>query len=66
MKKVTAILNQRGNDYHIYVEDNTEIWDCGKTLKQAIENFKRTAKSHNREMERLEVDINTITEIAWQ
>lgn len=65
MKKITAILTQRSGDYHISVKGNTGIWDCGKTLKEAIKQFKLTAKTFNLEMECLEIDIDSITEITW-
>jgi hypothetical protein len=65
MIPITAILTQRNGDYHISVKGKTDIWDCGKTLKQAVDAFKRTIKTHNLEMESLEVDINSITEITW-
>ena len=62
MKKITAILKQRGDDYHICEKGRPEIWSAGKTLKQAIICFKRTLKTFNKEMETLEVDINSIRE----
>ncbi len=65
MTKMIAILTQRSGDYHISVKGRPGIWDCGHTLKQAIDNFKSTLKSHDREMETLEIDVNTITEITW-
>lgn len=65
MKKITAILVQRSDDYHIFVKGRIGIWDCGRTLKRAIDNFKSTLKSYDREMETLEVNIDTITEITW-
>ena len=66
MKKVTAILTQRSGDYHICIKNKPGIWDCGKTLKQAIDAFKRTAKTFGFELETLKIDVNTITEITWQ
>ena len=65
LKPITAIFKQRSGDYHISVKDNSAIWDCGKTPKQAIDNFKRTAKSHNLEMVELGIDIKSITDITW-
>lgn len=62
MEKITAILRQRGADYHISVVNQPAIWDCGKTLKKAIDNFKKTAESHDLEMQVLKIDVNTITE----
>ena len=62
MKKITAILTQRTADYHVSVKGNTGIWDCGKTLKEAIKQFKLTAKSFGFEMECLEVDISSIVD----
>lgn len=65
MKTITAILKQRNDDYHISVENHPEIWDCGKTLKQAIDAFKRTIKTCNLKVGDLKVNIGTITEITW-
>ncbi len=65
MKKITAILIQRSGDYHISVVDNSGVWDSGKTLKQAIDAFKRTAKTFGFELGTLKIDIDTITEITW-
>lgn len=65
MKKITAILTQRSDDYYISVKGIFGIWDCGTTLKKAIDSFKRLLKTHNYEMETLEVNIDTITEITW-
>lgn len=66
MIKTTAILRQRSGDYHISVKGNPGIWSCGKSLHVAIEAFKRTLKTFNFELETLEVDINSITEITWK
>lgn len=66
MKKVKAILKQRNDDYIITMIDNPAIWDCGKTLKSVIDAFKRTAKSHGFELETLEVNVDTITNITWK
>jgi len=65
MKKITAILTQRSDDYHISVKGMLGIWDSGKTLKKAIDNFKRLLVTNDYEMETLEVNVNSITEITW-
>lgn len=65
LSKITAILTQRSGDYHISVKGRLGIWDCGHTLKKAIDNFKSTLKTHDCEMETLEINVGTITEITW-
>lgn len=58
-QKVNAVLIQRYDDYHISLKNNTGIWDRGKTVTQAIKQFKKLLSSFDMELGRLEVLYDT-------
>lgn len=42
----TAKIVQRSDDFIVSMASQPGTWDCGRTIKHAVENFLRTAQSH--------------------
>lgn len=41
-KQPTIEIRRRNSDFHVQIKNKPEIWSCGNTIEEAIEDLKRS------------------------